>query len=524
MDFSNSLNRRPYFKIILMACLVLLSTMLMACRDKNNNSSTTSSSATTPGLIVFTPTNTFVNNPTTSTLGSKQLAPQSFTISMTMLNSLGQPMTPTANNPIHVDVYGAPAGVIWPTSTTTTTGSVTFFYNGQYFPNNIMVNAWISDSTNNGAAIGQTQILQQNAPPCNYAPVSYQVPLASGLPDDLVVMADVGYTTSSPTNTLKPYDIDTGSLGVIVPISDLPVGSPNVIGPGPVGVQTYTSSGNTYYGNYYLATVRIQTSNGTIQTPPILVLAINPNSFKCTGSSSKPCHHRDHSHFSDPLYYMGVGFGRPGTGNSSDLFHSPTANAFLHITDASNGTDISPGYYLTPNDGSAPSPGGITLGVSSPVNYAMVNLTPNPAYPGDFSTEYGCFSFPNSSKPNPVCGTVLLDAGIDYMIMSAPKALLDSSVESGGYINAGNNTTITAGTGSQFNYSFNSVNDNCPPYPSGSNIAAPCYAQYINTTASGEVFVNTGRRPLYQWDYVYQGQCGQVGFYQFPEIFRKLKA
>jgi hypothetical protein len=504
MDFASKLKAHAFFKIFSLTCLVVLSTMLFGCRDNKNNSSSTPSGATRADLIVFTPTNTFVNNPTSSTLKKTLSAPQSFTISMTMLNSQGQPLVPSASNPVHVAVYGAPDGVIWPTSTTSSTGVVTFFYNGQYFPNNIMIDAWISDSTNNGAAIGQTQVLQQNAPPCTYAPVSYNVPLAASLPDDLEVSADVGYSADSPPNTLTPYDIDTGSLGVIVPTSALPPPGPNLIGPGPAGSQLYSSSGLTFYGNYYLATVRIKTSTGTIITPPILVLAVNPSSFACTGPASKPCHHGYRPNLDSGLFYMGVGFGRPGAGNASDLFHSPTANAFLHITDANNGTDISPGYALTPSDSSAQTPNGITLGVSSTHNYSMFNLTPNSAYPGDFQTPYGCISFPGSSSPTPICGTVLLDAGIQYMIFTAPKALLPPEVESAGLLRTNTPTTVTAGTANQLNYNFSVVDDACPPYPTGSNNVAPCHAEYDDTTSDGgAIFINTGRRPLYQWDYVY---------------------
>lgn len=466
----------------------------------------------TPDLIYFTPTVTYADNPT----GSKPKATQTFTINMNMVNSKGQPIHPSSRNPIHVDVYGAPDGVIMPTSTITNTKSVTFTYNGHTFPNNIMINAWISDPTNNGAAIGQTQILQKNPLSCSYGPVSYQVPLYSGLPGDLMVYADVGYTTSSPTSTLAVYSVDTGSLGVIVPVNELP-DSANVIGPGPTGYQYYDSSGNTYYGNYYLATVRVQINGGTtVQTPPILVLGIS--SAACTGPITKSCH-------SSPpplpnLHYLGVGFDRPGAGNPTDLFHSPTANAFLHITNGNNGTDMSPGYYLTPNDSTAQSPNGITLGINSIANYSVVNLQPSPTVPSDFATEYGCFTFTGTVPAAQFCGTLLLDVGIGEMLINLPKSQWPAGVydqNNMNYIVVGTPMTITAGTGNQLNYSFTAVQYNCPPYPpsTGSNNVAPCYAQLIDSTSTGTISVNTGRRPLFQWDYFYQGQCGQVGFYQF---------
>ncbi len=456
-------------------------------------------------LIVFSPTVTQVNNPT----GSGTNPSQQFTIYMTMCNSQGQPLLPSATNPVHVNVYGAPNGVISPTATTTSTGAVTFTYNGQSFPNNIMIDAWISDNTNNGAAIGQSQILQQNPLPCSYKPVSYNVPLASGLPNALTLQADVGYAADAPTTTLQQFPVDTGSLGLIVPIAFLP-NNANVIGPGPVGYQYYGSSGQTFSGNYYLATVRIKTSTGTVVTPPILILGIN-NSY-CSGPPSKSCWTTGPQP-ADTFFYMGVGFDRPGAGNPTDLFHSPTANAFLHIMDANNGTDISPGYYLTPNDSSAPSPKGITLGISSTTNYNVVNLTPSSTVPGDFNTEYGCFSFPGSSSPDPFCGTLLLDVGISEMLISLPQAQWPAGVfdpNNNDYVITTTPMTITAGTSNQLNYSFTAV-QSCPG-ATGPNNVAPCYAQLQDSSSTG---VNTGRRPLYRWDYFYQGQCGQVGFYNF---------
>ncbi|MBN9226303.1 MULTISPECIES: hypothetical protein [Legionella] len=448
-------------------------------------------------VISFSPTATSVNNPG----GSTPSTAQKFEIKMTMCNSQGQPLIPSKNNPIHVDVYGAPKGVIQPTSTTTSTGSVTFTYNGKAFPNNISINAWISDSSNNGAALGVTQVLQQNTPPCSYRNTSYQVPLVQTLPYPLQVMADVGYNTSSSTATLNKFTIDTGSLGVIVPIHELPIS--NVIGPGAPGVKYYDSSGNTYSGNYYLAPVRVQTSNGIVQTIPIIVLGIDK--AYCSGPTTRSC-------YSNPptpdLHYMGVGFNRNSTA-TNDLFNSPTANAFLHLTNAENGTNLSPGYYLTPNDTTTAT--GLTLGITNSNGYNVVNLSPNPAVPGDFNAQAGCFSFPNSPQTNQFCGTALLDVGIDSMFIDLPKAQWPAGTyNSKDEVPAGISMSILMGSLSTpaMQYSFNTVNGTLPPMDS----PTPTLVQWIDSTATGQVFVNTGRRPLYFYDYFYNGQCGQVGF------------
>ncbi len=450
-----------------------------------------------PGVISFSPNITTLNNPS----GGSPNPAQEFTISMTMCNSLGEALTPSVENPIHVDVYGAPSGVITPTSTTTSTGSVTFTYNGQAFPNNISINAWISDNTHNGAALGVTEVLKQNTPACSYGSTSYDVPLTGSLPGTLDVRVDVGYDFSAPESTLIPYTIDTGSLGVVVPESELPQNA-NVIGPGAPGVKYYDSSGNTYSGNYYLAPVRIKLASGVVQTQPIMVLGIN-NAY-CTGPTTKSC-------YSNPptptLHYMGVGFNRNST-TSGDLFNSPTANAFLHITNASHGTDMSPGYYLKPGDSLAAT--GLTLGITTASGYNVINLTPNTTVPGDFNPQPGCFRFPNSPSPNEFCGTALLDVGIDYMFIDLAKHLRPAGTSnSNDYVPAGIDMSILMGSVSSpaMAYNFVSVLSNPP-----ADTATPSKVEW----SDGEIFVNTGRRPLYDFNYFYNGQCGQVGFKQLP--------
>jgi len=484
------------FKITHWAILILASGMLSSCKDDKKTSENAIPGQ--PDVIVFSPAVTYVNNPS----GNTANPPQQFTIRMTMNNSQGYLLQPTIQNPIHVNVYGAPDGVITPVSTTTSTGSVTFTYSGQSFPNNISINAWISDSTNNGAALGVTQVLQQNPLPCSAGSTSNQVLLVQTLPDALQVKADVGYAANAPTTSLDTYTVDTGSLGVVVPVHDLP-NNGNVIGPGAPGVKYYDSSGNTYSGNYYLAPVRIKlASGGTVETQPIMVLGINK--AYCTGPSSKPCYS---SPPSPTLHYLGVGFNR-NSSTANDLFDSPTANAFLHITDASNGTDLTPGYYLTPNDNLTT---GLALGITSTSQYNVINLTPNPAVPGDFNAQAGCFSFPDSSTPSPFCGTALLDVGIDSMFIDLPKSEWPAGThDSNNEVPAGTRMSILMGPENTpaMSYNFHAVQGNPP-----ANSPAPSKVQWIDTTASGQIFVNTGRRPLYMYNYFYNGQCGQVGFH-----------
>lgn len=464
--------------------------------------------AQTNDLIVFSPAVTMLNNPT----GNTSNPSQQFSINMSMCNAQGQPLIPSATNPIHVNIYGAPNGTISPTSITNSTGLITFTYSGQSFKNNILINAWINDPTNNGVALGQTQIIQQNTLPCSYQSNYYDLQLSQSLPDALQVQADVGYNTSSPTTTLKTYTIDTGSLGVIVPASELPKNA-NVIGPGPAGVTYYDSSGNTYSGHYYLAPVRLQTLTETVMTQPIMVLGIDK--AYCSGPRSATCN----THPPTPdLHYLGVGFDRPGKtppGSAlQDLLHTPAANAFLHITNTNSGVDVTPGYVIYPSANSPTT--GLRLGIdqTTAAGYNQFNLTPNPNVPGDFLTEYGCYGFTNTTSPVHFCGTLLLDVGIQEMFISLPKAQWPAhTYDSNNEVPETNppfNMSITAGTANQMHYTFDVV-QSCPS-PASPNAVAPCYVQWEDSTGTNDISVNTGRRALYDYHYFYQGQCGQVGF------------
>ena len=499
MNPATKYNKTRSSKYLIALCLFFLCFIFSGC---GSGSSTTSSTLPTGDVITFSPSVITLNNPT----GNVPNSIQQFTLQLTALNSLGQPLIPSAQNPIHINVYGAPNGVISPSSTTTSTESVTFIYNGESFPNNITINAWITDTTNNGAAIGVTQILMQNKPSsCVYGTKSYNVPLESSLPGPLQVLADVGYNQESASAKVVPFIIDTGSLGVMLPESEL--SSDNLIGPGATGFQYYDSNGYTYSGNYYLAPVSIKLQDGSvIQTHPIMVLGYNKK--YCYGPSFLSCYVKG----SPPdIHIIGIGFDSVSTLPGA-LFNSPAYNAFLHITDASNGTDISPGYYITPNDGSTAT--GLTLGITSTESYSVVDLTQNPYIPGDFYRPPGCYSFTELPVPNQFCTTVILDTGIDFAIIHQFQSQWpNGTYNSKDQVPAGESMAVQIGAYAMpaANYSFVTVESNPP---NGS--ATPELVQWLPATESTQVFFNTGRRLLYSYDYFYDGQCGQVGYFKLP--------
>jgi hypothetical protein len=97
----------------------------------------------TPSVIVFSPSAVMLNNPANPGAPG---APTTFTVNLTAYDSNGNVLPPTTANPLHVNVYGAPKGVITPVETELTSGTaVQFTYNGGYFPNNMEVASWINE-------------------------------------------------------------------------------------------------------------------------------------------------------------------------------------------------------------------------------------------------------------------------------------------------------------------------------------------------------------------------------------------
>ena len=464
--------------------------------------------------LTFTPPIVQLDNPTSP---GGTTAAADVTVEIAAYDGDGHRIVPSAANSLTVSLHGAPAGAVTPTSATLTSGSsFTFRYDGSYFPNPITLVAWTGSaaaataqgSSTAGAggaamALDTTHVTHANPIDCTYGTASFALPLSCDDPDDetscveqaiengLKVHAAVGYDAPGAADLVE-FAIDTGSTGVIVPASEL---GPDAIGPGAAGTTSYDSSGNTYAGNYYVAPVSLALGDGSVvSTRPIKVLGITsaycaPGYPKCDANPPKP-----------DLHYLGVGFDR-GTTNPQDQLGTPADNPFLHLTDGDDGTDVSPGYVL---GGSS-----ITVGIDSTTGYDTVALAPSTTVPGDWATMAGCYGFPDLPAPNQFCGTLLLDVGITEMFLDLEKTERPPGSEGDctgpgtSCVPDGTAMAIVAGApGSPAaTYQFTLATE-----PSG---PAPDYAQWIE---SSTVFVNTGRRPLLAYDYLYDARCGNVGF------------
>jgi hypothetical protein len=443
------------------------------------------------------------------------------TVEIAAYDADGRRIVPSADNPLEVALHGAPDGVLTPTSATLTADSTfTFRYDGSYFPNPISLVAWTASTTGTAGAQGRarttgadgaamaldtTALLHLNPVDCTYGSASYALPISCADPenetacveqavsgDGLQVQAAVGFDTPG-ADDFELFTIDTGSTGVIVPESAL---GPNKIGPGAAGTTFYDSSGNTYAGNYWVVPVSFVLGDGSVVfTQPIKVLAISiaycaPGYPKCDENPPQPT-----------LRYLGVGFDRGAT-NAQDQLGRPADNPFLHMTSAEHGTDVSPGYVL----------GGSTIdvGIESTSGYETVALTPSTTVPDDWATMPGCYGFPELAEPNQFCGHLLLDVGITEMFLDLeradrPEGSATESCRQPNSVCVPDNVAmeILAGAPGAPAASYRFTLESEPSGP------APLYAQWID---SANVSVNTGRRPLLAYDYLYDARCGNVGF------------
>ncbi len=491
-------SRRVWISVCLSSLLAIVSVTSFAA-DKPRSHADPGLSGDNPGSnpnasqIVFSPAVITLNNAPNDhrVVAASNSTP--VTVNMTVYNSDGDVVQPSETNPLHINVYGAPSGVLTPTQVVLTSGtSVTFTYNGAPFPNNIELAAWMNDSGSGGASLGTTLFIHATRPACNYGSASFNVKVTSTVPHALKMPAVVG-SDNPQVSQAKSFTMDTGSLGVVVTKSAMIMGS-NVHGPGAPGQKFYDSSGFVFTGNYYLAPVAVELEDGTfVQSNPVLVLAID--AVHC---------HSGYSKCKQPgppdLHYLGVGFDRNSTG-TGDLFDSPSENAFLELTDAQNGTDINGGYILSSDS--------VTLGITSTntSGFNTVTLDPNTSVPGDWNPVPGCYQFTSLPDSPQFCGNLLLDVGIGEMFIDLPSDQWPSgSYDTNDKVPDGMGMKIQAGptNAPAMSYPFTAVQP--PDQPTG---PAPTYVEWIN---SSNIFVNTGRRPLLAFDYYYSGQCGQAGF------------
>jgi hypothetical protein len=275
--------------------------------------------------------------------------------------------------------------------------------------------------------------------------------------------------------TLKNYTIDTGSVGVVVPASEVP----NIPANSPSGSITYSSSGLQMNGVWATLPMTFpQAVNGyggsEVATATVPVLAVTstvctgvgPNAGNCTGAIP---------------HQLGVGFGR---GTTVQL--SPVYNPFLNLAEMTAGT-MRRGYIIQRS--------GLVLGLTASnvgSSFVTQRLTsagaPAAGTHNDWETPAGGFTV---GSVTPVAGVALVDTGLTDMILEA------SGEPSSGTVSNGTAMTITLGTQT---YSYK-LGDGGVQTPTSAN-----WAIYSSRT-----FVNTGLRALGHFDLMFDADNGLFG-------------
>ncbi|WP_431231640.1 hypothetical protein ACQ856_19020 [Mycolicibacterium psychrotolerans] len=303
---------------------------------------------------------------------------------------------------------------------------------------------------------------------------SYTVPWV-GSPDFANLRTTLKVEASVNGGPVSPFTVDTGSVGVVVPASEVP----NIPADSPPGSLTYSSSGLELTGVWVTASVSFPqavdaTGAGAAAQAGVPVLAVTSSTCRGGGVNSGRC-------TGAIPHMLGVGFGRGTTARAA-----PTHNPFLNLTAMTAGT-MRRGYLI----GRA----GLSLGLTA-ANvtgaWTMQQLasagTPAEGTHNDWLTPAGGFQ----SGSGPVhSGKVLVDTGLLDMIVEA------DGLPSSGTVPAGTAMSITVG---DLRYSF-AVGDGGSQTPT----------EVHHAPARNGTFVNTGLRALGHYDLLYDADGGFLG-------------
>lgn len=505
-----------------------------ACKTQLSTfaASATEGTYTSPGMTVAFPAPVTLANPASP--GAMTTAHTS-SIPFTVYGANGASVTPSSTAPATLSIYGAPAGSIKTTPkgsgtspivvSVTSGSSISFTYTGAYLsrPPTILASMPLAGANactgTDSYAIGSTTIALDSQPTA-LGTESYSTPTTcySGTTGracatenvgqrGLALSAAVGFGAVVPSSASarveatstqpRGYAIDTGSIGTAVPLAQL---GPDAIGPGAPALKYYNSSGNEFIGYVYLAPVTFQMGSVQAVTDPIRVLAV----------MSSACHPGSKCKKAPPFknfHYLGVGFDR-GKPLAYDPFESPRDNALLAV-EPEPGSTMSQGYVLSGSTITA----GITA--SDSARASPVRLSANPGAPGDWLGAPACVSFPtfSNTSPTPVCGSMLVDVGIPEMFITFSSAKVEPLVVSRGLTS---NQTISIAAPSpsspSLGYSFSSGPAKRGQVPPPTGMTPRKVQLSVIPGGTAPVFINTGRHVLFEYEYLYNAQSGEVGF------------
>ena len=392
-------------------------------------------------------------------------------VSLAALDSSGRPITGPFATPIRIRVYAQRPGELSTARAVISAPErqIYFTYDGGPVANSIVVTAVA------GRAFALMSFQPRNRGLPGGQSVDFPMPDAARN-----IARGWGFQASIGGGPAHYVEMDTGSRGIVVPASAL---GPSAVGPGPAGMIEYTSDGKEFLGNYYLAPVKLSFGGVGVTTVPIRVLGVSR-------AACAPGYPNCRVGGIGGLGVMGVGFDR---GKSSPMPPELT-NPFLALQNVIQG-QMDPGYLIRA--------GGVTLGITSAdaAGFDEVALQSGGSGPGDWNTAPGCFSFPEIAGYPAQCGTVLMDTGIASAILGLPRPQRPPGIAA--RIPDGESVQIAVGSRGAspiLSYGF-AVGDGGPTTPTR-----------LRWAGDPSAFVNTGRRVISSYDYLYDAGSGRLGF------------
>jgi hypothetical protein len=289
----------------------------------------------------------------------------------------------------------------------------------------------------------------------------------------------------------RTVEVDTGSRGLVVARSGV---GPRATDTGRPGRVEYTSDGLVLSGEYLMAPVTFHTTQGTVATVPVRVLAVDSSSCDARYPRCRPDTSVEH------VGVLGTGYGdyaRTGDPPTTEV------NPFLQLQAMQDGS-ARRGYVITRS--------GITLGLTAAdtAGFRQVPLARPPGsagLPGDWAGAPGCLALADYGG-QPRCGTILVDTGIATMIVGLDAAqrppALARSIPNGTRIRIG----LPDFTDPALDYTVTTGATDDPLAPRGDPAA--------RWSSRSQPFVNTGRHLLAGYDYLFDADAGRIGFRADP--------
>ncbi|QNH21664.1 hypothetical protein HEP73_02590 [Xanthomonas sp. GW] len=389
-----------------------------------------------------------------------------------------------------------------------------------------------------GAAQAQTCRLQTQTLPLllvsqNMPKYAYQVRVQVGTPP----------ASANPAAASQILEVDTGSTGVVVPLSAAIQQAWDASTK--LGYIFYSSNSQYHPGKYVQVPMRLGVSadgkSATARIDSIEVLAAQcscgvapipkgtlPGSVPTLSQAPDNC-----AAYNNTLALSSGGkqtlqncktissdFGMMGVGYDRGV--DKARNPFLNLVQMHAGS-ISPGYII--------SASGITLGVSERAlqGFSLIPLqreAANAAGGADWQAPNACASFPASGSDYQVCGKLLPDTGITYMMLTPTKqppapAKLQQKLSTPAKPASGHAAATTATTslvvpeGTPMTLAIGPAGQPVFSYDfevGGATPATPDSVQWRGPLDAPPAHINSGRHVIAAADYAYDAACGRAGF------------